>query len=175
MKFQLKIIDLHWISGAKDDPSDLCLHGRVFIKIGDEIIDGENDVWTVSAGAYRMLETLFDNHIPHSTPEEHLMPCCGHFMFIDEKTDKLIISGCPNGLEWTVLHESDTIRLITDSNTQIAMPFEEYKSIVFEFADKIESFYNKCSPKDFDDDFNRQNFQRFWKDWRKMRSYNHTE
>ena len=37
--FEIKIIDLHWIDRKEDDGKDLCLHGNVFVRIGDEIID----------------------------------------------------------------------------------------------------------------------------------------
>lgn len=34
--FDIKILDLHWIKDV-DDPTDLCAHGHVFVKIGDEV------------------------------------------------------------------------------------------------------------------------------------------
>jgi hypothetical protein len=37
-QFIIDILDLYWIKGEKDDPDDLCLHGDVYVKIGDEVI-----------------------------------------------------------------------------------------------------------------------------------------
>ena len=169
MNFHLDIINLHWIDETNDNPADLCLHGKLFVKIGDEILDDGMHNWTVSAGAYRMLESLYGDH--QSGYEEHLLPCCGHFMFVDEKTDELIISGCPSGIDWSVTHESDTVRLATDKSSQIVISFEEYKATVFKFADAIKSFYAKCTPKQIkEDNFEDKAYERFWMNWNKMRS-----
>ena len=63
--FVIKIIDLHWIDRKEDDGKDLCLHGNIFVRIGDEIIDNgiDNADWTVSAGALMMLRSIETNHI----------------------------------------------------------------------------------------------------------------
>ena len=175
MTFEIKIINLHWINETNEDPNDLCLHGNVFVKIGNKIIDdGVANLWTVSSGAYRMLETLYRNHNDSDECyEEHLLPCCGHFMFVDEKTDKLIICGCPNGIDWTVIHENNMVKLVEDESTQIIMPFEEYKNAVFNFADKVKMFYDKCLPKHPNPE-DAKAYQRFWLDWEKFRNCNTT-
>jgi AmmeMemoRadiSam system protein A len=52
MNFELKIISLHWIIDEPDNITDLCLHGRVFVRIGEKTIDDGTDTWTVSAGVF---------------------------------------------------------------------------------------------------------------------------
>ncbi|MCL2675364.1 MAG: hypothetical protein FWE84_02075 [Firmicutes bacterium] len=169
MHFELKVNDMRWMNGMVDDPADLCLHGKAYVKIGDTVLDdGTANDWAVSAGAYRMLESLYKNHIKGR--EEHLLPCCGHFMFIYEKTDSLIITGCPKGIDWSIVHENGTVKISSDTNAQAVIPFEDYKAIVFGFADTVKSFYDNCSPKNSQDAFENQAYQRFWENWRKIRS-----
>ena len=116
-----------------------------------------------------MLESLYNDHL--SGYEDHLLPCCGHFMFVDEKTDRLIISGCSQGLDWSVTHAGDTVRLKTDANTPIVISFEEYEAIAFKFADAVKSFYEKCTPKQpKEDDFENTAYERFWSDWGNLRN-----
>jgi len=175
MNFEIKINDLYWIQEVADDPADLCLHGKVFVKIGDKVIDdGVTEDWSVSAGAYYMLKSLYHDHLAGG--DTNLRPCCGHFMVIDEKTNELFIMDCSYGLDWSVTHENGMVKLSVDENTQTVLPFEEYKSIIFEFADTIKSFYDKCSPKTpTGKDFEVKAYQRFWRDWRKMRNGNFTK
>ena len=171
MNFELSILDSHWINGAHDDPEDFCLHGKVYVRIGNEVIDDgiSNGEWTISAGAYRMLESLYGDHVAGNG--EHLLPCCGHFMVIEEKTDKLAILGCPNGIDWSVLHENDKIKLRTDLGGEVILLFNDYKEMVYSFADTVKSYYNKCSPKvSHIEEFEKNAYQRFWRDWEKWRN-----
>ncbi|WP_077847576.1 hypothetical protein [Clostridium puniceum] len=47
--------------------------------------------------------------------ENHILPCCDHFMYIDEKTNKIVVLGCPTGIDWTVIHKGNNVKLITES------------------------------------------------------------
>jgi len=168
LEFELRIIELHWITGSSDDPDDLCLHGKVFVRIGDEIVDdGKSDDWTVSAGAYRMLESVYSDHIENSG--EQFLPCCGHSMYIG--IDRLLFIDCPSGLDWSITHKGDTVTLTRKAKTQITMPLLDYKDIVFAFADEIKAFYEKCSPKTPPlEDFEQLALERFWTDWERWRN-----
>ena len=130
-KFSLKIFDLFWLGDEKDYHEDFCLHGRVQAIIGDEILDdGLNDdldEWTVSAGAFRMLQSIYSDH--YSGKEEHLLPCCGHFMFINDKMDELAILGCPNGIDWNIKHIGNDVVLKSAKGTMVTLPLEEYKGV----------------------------------------------
>jgi len=174
MEFELRIIDLRWHSGEKDDPDDLCLRGKVFVRIGDEVIDDgvSHDGWCVSAGAYRLLESLYGDYKYDSEAYlEHLLPCCGHWVIVDEKTDKLNIIGCINGLDWAITHKDSAVILTTDSNTQVSIPFDEYQKIIYNFADEIKAFYDQCSPKKtFYWDFEEHVYRKFWENWDEMRN-----
>ncbi|MCL2082708.1 MAG: hypothetical protein FWH04_05695 [Oscillospiraceae bacterium] len=91
-------------------------------------------------------------------------------VLIDEKTNELVISGCPNGIDWSVQRENNIVTLTTSSNMQTTISFEQYRDAVFEFADKIKSFYEKCSPKLPPSDFEGTAQQRFWADWERLRT-----
>jgi len=170
LEFELRIIDLHWIDGSSDYPDDLCLHGHVFVRIGEEVLDdGTSDGWTVSAGAYQLLKSAYEDHIADDINDIHLLPCCGDGIWIDETTDKLRICGCISGLDWSVTHEGGAVRLTTGSNTQVILSLEEYRTIVFQFADAIQVFYETCSPKSFFDEVAEQGYHRFWTDWTQWR------
>lgn len=169
MSFSMKIVDLHWADGSKDDEKDLCLHGKVCVKIaGKTIDDGKNDSWTLSASALRMLDSLYRDHIQGN--EEHFLPCCGHFMFRNEDTGRFVISGCENGIDWSVIHMGNDILLTTSSGQREIIAFSEYKRIIIGFADEIEAFYESCSPKVFYDDFDKQTYHEFWNEWHTLRN-----
>ena len=169
--FEIKIIDLHWIDRKEDDGKDLCLHGNVFVRIGDEIIDNgiDNDDWTVSAGALMMLRSIETNHIVFKE-ENHMLPCCGHFMYIDEKTNNIIVLGCPTGIDWTVIHEGNNVKLITESGKETIISNDKYEKIIFNYADKLKKFYDNSLPKILSEDYHRECYFKFWEEWNQIRS-----
>lgn len=168
--FELKILDLHWIQN-EDDPTDLCVHGHVFVKIGEEIIANENtfDI-ALSSTALYLLRTIKDNYKEDDFGSQ-LLPCCGHFFIADENDDYVIICGCPSGLDWTIIHTDDNkITHTTDSGQTATIDEEAYRKIVLDFADQIESFYKTSLPKTIPtDDFDRKGYLAFWKEWRSLR------
>ena len=84
--FDIKILDLHWIKGI-DDPTDLCAHGHVFLKFGDEVVADKDSLdVTVSATALHLMLTLKDNYKKDDFASR-LLPCCGHFIIADDKRD----------------------------------------------------------------------------------------
>ncbi len=38
MNFELRILSQSWISDEPDDRSDLCTHGKIYLRIGDNVI-----------------------------------------------------------------------------------------------------------------------------------------
>lgn len=49
--FDIKILRQHWIKDdGNDDKYDLCSHGEIYIRIGNEILSNqETGSWTLSA------------------------------------------------------------------------------------------------------------------------------
>jgi hypothetical protein len=40
-----------------------------------------------------------------------MLPCCGFFIIPHDIDDTVEITGCPNGIDWSVLHIEDYIKL----------------------------------------------------------------
>jgi hypothetical protein len=170
-QFELKILDLHWIKN-EDDPTDLCAHGHVFVKIRDEVVADKDtlDV-TVSSTALYLMRTLSDNYKKDDYASQ-LLPCCGHFFMADEENDFVSIMGCPSGIDWTIIHTDDNrVKHITNSGQEAVIEKEVYSKIVKDFADQVEGFYKTSSPKTIPtDDFDRKGYLTFWKEWRRLRN-----
>ncbi len=168
--FDIKILDLHWIEDV-DDPTDLCAHGHVFVKIGDEVVADKDSLdVTLSSTALYLMRTLKGNYKKDDFASQ-LLPCCGHFFIADQKNDYVAIMGCQNGIDWTIIHtDSGKIKHITDSGQEATIDKEEYQKMVLDFADQVENFYKTSLPKTLPtDDFDKKGYLTFWKEWRHLR------
>jgi hypothetical protein len=89
--FDIKILRQHWIKDdGNDDKNDLCSHGEIYIRIGDEILsDKETGSWTLSATGLYLLRTL-ENDYQIDQFGSQLVPCCGHFLVPNEETMYLL-------------------------------------------------------------------------------------
>lgn len=167
--FEIKVSNLHWLENM-DETEDTCLHGDAWVRIGDEILEFENA--TVSATAFYLLRSLKRNHTMYQMGVQ-LLPCCGFDMYFLK--GELIICGCPNGIDWSVVHENGQIKLITETGQETVLPFEEYQKTVCAFADEIEAFYRNAKEKVFDDEKtirgeeDREVYTAFWKEWHQIR------
>lgn len=165
-KFLIDATDLCWIDGSADNADDLCLHGHAIVYIRNERLEFDA---TVSATALYLLKTLTEEHIIHT--DIQMLPCCGHFYIADKNLENVIISGCDNGIDWTVKHSGNNVILILESGTEVIIPLEEYREEVYKFADKIEGYYKLCSPKNVpNDEFERNGYIAFWNEWHRRRS-----
>lgn len=165
-KFQIDTTDLYWIDGSMDNPEDLCLHGHAIAYIGEEKLEYD---CTVSATALYLLKTLTEDHIIHE--DNQMMPCCGHFYVPDAKLENVTISGCGNGIDWTVKHSGKDVVLTLENGRKEIIPLEEYKQEVYRFVDKIEEFYKLCSPKKLpEDSFSCDGYIAFWNEWHRRRN-----
>lgn len=165
--FRIDAESLYWIKNDDaDDPDDLCLHGHVFAKIGEEIFEYDA---TVSAAGLYLLRTLTDNHIIHD--DQAMLPCCGHWMMANGDLSSVDIGGCPNGIDWSVIHEDGKIKLVTESGKETFIDIDNYREEVYTFVDKIDAFYKKCSPKNLTevDVMSRDGYTAFWNEWRRCR------
>ena len=167
-KFKIDVDNLYWINGEEDDPRDLCLHGDAVATIGNRKLEYD---CTVSATALYLLKSLTQDHIIYE--ENQMLPCCGFFFIANEDLTNVHISGCPNGIDWTVLHEGDNVKLILEDGEETIIHIEEYKREVFRFADKIENYYKSCKPKILpNDEFDRDGYIAFWNEWHRRRGNN---
>jgi hypothetical protein len=169
-KFDLKILDLHWIKN-EDDPNDLCAHGHVYLKIGDEVVSNDQTGdWTLSSTALSLLRTIEKDYKKNDT-DNQLLPCCGHFIIPDDKEETVTIQGCDTGINWTITHNNGTVEHLTDKEEKATIEKEDYKKLIFDFADNVEQFYKQSKPKIIPtDDFDRKGYLTFWKEWRLLRN-----
>jgi hypothetical protein len=169
-KFDLKILDLHWIKN-EDDPNDLCAHGHVYLKIGDEVVsDKQTGDWTLSSTALSLLRTIEKDYKKNDN-DNQLLPCCGHFIIADDKEETVTIQGCDTGIDWTIVHTKGTIEHITEKGERGIIKKEVYRQLIFDFADKVEQFYKESRPKLIPtDDFERKGYLTFWKEWKRLRN-----
>jgi hypothetical protein len=172
-KFELKLLDTHWIKGG-DDPSDLCVHGHVFVKIGNEVIsDIEILDVCISAASLHLMRTIGANYKKDDFASQ-LLPHCGHFIVPDESKTFSIIVGYLSGIDWTINHTKyDKVEHISENGQAAIIDKEIYKNLVFQFADQVENFYRSSLPKKLpEDDVVKEGYLIFWKEWQKLRSGN---
>src|SRR5271170_6709041 len=101
----LQPTSLRWMQGVPDD-QDLCAHGDVVFRIGqDELLDTNGKDLTVSAAALYLLRTLSVPHTKAAPVGDHLFPCCGFAMWDIPDQEDVAVCGCPNGEDFEVLHE----------------------------------------------------------------------
>lgn len=169
--FEIRILRQHWIKDdGTDAPEDLCSHGTVFVKIGNEIICDNYEV-TTSAAALHLMRTIKQDYSPMDFAGQ-LLPCCGHWMTFSKDGNTVEVHGCPNGIEWTVKHfENGYVHLTTEIGTRMVVSFEEYRNTIMKFADSVEKFYADSSPKILPEDENdREAYKLFWKEWNTLRN-----
>lgn len=166
-------MNLRWIQGVADDPKDLCAHGDVEFRIGnDELLGpttGKN--LTVSAAALYLLRTLSVPHTKDAPVGDHLFPCCGFSMYDVAGQEDVFIWGCSNGDDFEVLHNDSgagvVIRAADGREWSVGWP--EWRAAVFGFADKVSEFYAACSPKEPYEEEDAQGFRKFADEWLRRR------
>ena len=165
MGFSIDATNIKWLDGITET-EDLCLHGHAVVYIGEKKLEYEA---TISATALYLLKTLTEDHIINT--DNQLLPCCGFSILPNDSLDNVTILGCPNGIDWSVIHEGDTVILELEDGTKEKISIDEYKKAVFEFADKVETFYKTSAPKKLPNDkIDRNGYIAFWNEWQKRRN-----
>lgn len=160
--FKMEVNRFSWICGPEDDPEDLCLHGHVTVQIAKTVMEYDG---TVSATALYLLKTLTEDKVM-SEYIIQMVPCCGYFLISNNDLSEVTISGCDNGLDWSVVHENGGVRLTLPSGEEEWVSLRDYRSEVIRFADKVEAYYKSCQPKHIPDaEFERNGYLAFWNEW----------
>jgi hypothetical protein len=135
--------------------------------IGDEKLEYNG---CVSAAGLYLLRTLTENHIIDA--DMPMFPCCGHAMYANDDLESVLVVGCPNGIDFSVIHETDNVKIITKSGNEICVDFNEYENKINAFADSVEAYYAKCLPKDLSkcDIVERNGYIAFWNEWKRRRN-----
>jgi len=165
--FALKILRQHWIKDdGLYDPHDLCSHGEVLIRIGDEVLSDEaSGSWTLSVAALFLMRTL-DSDVGFQGNDNYLVPCDGFsFWYVPDKG--LVIPGGNDGVDWKVTHHGSEVELETASGTRVHLYIRDYRTAIIGFAREVESFYGDPDRKIlYDPDMDGKGFDLFWKEWR---------
>ena len=131
-QFEIRPLQLNWVHDS-DGVNDLCVHGLLFLRIGNTIVsDAEDGEWTLSAVALNLLRTLNPNY---EGPEDFVVPCCGE---PQSHNGKLSLSGCNQGIYWKIINNGDTIHHKLENSEEVAIGINEHKEKVFAFADAVE-------------------------------------
>lgn len=166
----LRCKNLHWIDGSADDSRDLCAHSRVEFRVdGEALIQPNDGDWAVSAAALYLLRTLSQPHTSYQRVAEHLFPCCGNAMFEADRDQNVVIVGCNKGIDFEVAHRS-TVVLTTKAGRTFEFAADEWRKMVWAFADAVQAFYDASSPKIFEDEDDARGFKKFWSEWSRRRS-----
>lgn len=169
----LRPVALRWIQGAADDPKDLCAHGDVEFRIGDDALLGPTagkDL-TVSAAALYLLRTLSVPHTKDAPVGDHLFPCCGFSMYDLPEQEDVIICGCTNGENFEIFHDFSGAGVVVRSadGHEWRVRWPEWQTVVFEFADRVAEFYAACSPKQPYEEDDAKGLRKFAAEWGRRR------
>lgn len=165
--FKICILEKYWLKECENIKKDLCLHGKVSAVIGDEVVAEDYDC-TISSTALYLLKSLTNNHYIDEMANQ-MLPCCGHFI-IPMEDGTVEVSGCPVGIDWSVIHMGDSVNIKSRLGTETNLNINEYKRIVIKFVDEVEQFYLNSEKKVLlEDDFYKQGYLQFWDEWRERR------
>jgi hypothetical protein len=169
----LRPVNLRWIREAADDPKDLCAHGDIEFRIGNDVLldPASSKNLTVSAAALYLLRTLSVPHTKAMPVGDQLFPCDGFCMYeVPGEEDVLILGGPPSGEDFEVLHAANcagvVVRAADGREWKIEWP--EWRAAVFAFADRVSDFYVTCSPKQ-PSDVDAAGFNKFGAEWERRR------
>ena len=169
--FELKIIRHHWVKDdGINDREDLCSHGVLFIRIGKEILSDENTgSWCTTAAGLHLMRTLYADYDPGDYAGQ-LIPCCGHFIIPNVDGIRADVHGCFTGIDWIVNHDEGMVELITESGIKTTIPLEDYKKVILEFANSVETFYGNPKLKVLpEDELEKNGFELFWNEWHSLK------
>ena len=167
----LQPTNLHWLGVAK---ADLCAHGGVDFRIGEDILAEPSDSnWSTSAAALFLLRTLSQPHYfaKESKFGQPLIPCCGHAMYEKKGSDDVTMLGCPNGIDLEVARVGDEVTIVATDGRRFQVHAADWKVAVCQFADAVEAFYVASAPKMLgdQDDVDRRGYERFRAEWSRRR------
>ena len=168
--FALKILEQYWIDKDPNNDTDLCSHGKIYLRINSqEILTESDDDWTVSTSALLLLRTLFQDY-----DEPQLILHCG----------MLLLLSCPISITWLVEHKGkkvciDKVRKNPTTNTSDTIEFpnasvelelREYAFAIWNFSEDVVDFFRKEKERKFFDDHDKIGYERFWIELNELRS-----
>ena len=162
---QLTVQELTWLNTKSDCPADKCAHGKIRFCVNDVELVSPTEQWTVSAAVIYFLRTLESNHSGADRVCEHLIPHCGHTMWVRDDSDDVLIMGCDLGIDFAITHNAQAVTITASNGDEFSVPFNEYSAAVFEFSKAVRAFYDSSAPKVHNDDYDRRGFENFVSEW----------
>lgn len=151
--------ELHFLGETEEDKRhDLCLHGKVTLKVnGTVFADGVE--CCLSASALRFLRSLRQEHEVGN--DEQLFPCCGNMLIPSDDGKTVTVIGCPNGIDFSVLHNENIIILVLPGVGQVSVEYSEYKTAVLSYAKTILDFIENSPKRIFKDGYEKAGYAAF--------------
>lgn len=143
---------------------DLCAHGGIEVFVdGEPFIEGDD--LALSTGALHLLRTLRADHTPEAPLAEHLIPHCGHFMYMVEDTGQVANLGCRDGANWWVRHDGDSVLLTREDGAVHRISLRAWTRAVAGYADAVDAFYAASPARQLDDAYDAEWFAAFRAEW----------
>ena len=162
---ELTVQELTWLNTTSDSPGDKCAHGKIRFSVNDVGLVSPTEQWTVSAAVIYFLRTLESDHNEADRVGEHLIPHCGHTMWVREDSDDVLIMGCDIGIDFAITRTGQTVTITADSGEEFPVSFNEYSAAVYDFSKAVRAFYDSSAPKVHNDDYDRLGFENFLSEW----------
>ena len=170
----LRTADLHWVDRVVENPTDQCVHGSVELTAnGTTLVAPGEHAWNLTAAGLFLLRTLTENNTASDSVCEanYLFPCCGfNPMLVGNGKYPLVIQGCPNGINVSVEHLDDGVRLSADNGPTALISPAEWRSAVLGFVAEIEGWYARNTPRaEPGSEFDARGWAALWNEWKSRR------
>ncbi len=170
-QFEINVLRLHWIKDDDvDDPKDICVHGEVLVRIGDEIISNQQSgSWSLATTALFLMRSLYNDYEPGKF-QNYLLPCCGHLIIPGDSADSPVsVDGCNIGIDWTIEHSEKGIYLTSENGKTIRISKDQFQLEIHHLIEAIEQFYSQSKPKIYFTNFEKEGWTAFWNEWKKLK------
>ncbi|HMU33494.1 MAG TPA: hypothetical protein PKC89_06490 [Pyrinomonadaceae bacterium] len=169
LDLELKASNLHWLLEGNPH-GDCCVHGGVFLRLGEYVISSGDVEWTVSTAAFNLLRTVFHDHRVGENVES-LIPCCGFNMWpIESAPDGLYIPNCSNGIDWDIRHEGRLLMHRISTDKEVCTQLLDWTRSVCDFADEVHNFFYTAWPKNISREEDKKGFELFMSLWNQRRA-----
>ena len=159
---------LRWLEPESE--YDLCAHGRAEVRLDDELFIATSDgELALSTAALHLLRTVASTHTADSPVAEHLIPCCGHFMYLDDM-GRAVNLGCPYGVNWWVRHDDGIVVLNREDGVERRVGSEAWARAVGAFSDQIRAFYQASPPREFSGEDDALWYRAVQEEWNALRA-----
>lgn len=91
-------------------------------------------------------------------------------MYANEDSEDCIVFGCPNGINFDVIHQGTDVLIKTKSEQEKVVSLDDWTASICAFSDQISQFYEGSLPKKTFDNVNKKGFEAFQREWKRRRT-----